>query len=95
MQEKNNCLIIKYSAIHGKYDNEEKRCFVLDEIYSNKFKSKPINEIEISYPTSGGYDIDYVNAKLYFMEEITKKTYNEIKRLDLVDDENEIIELFD
>jgi len=67
MTENKNCLILKYKAIYGKYENEEKRCYVLNEMYSKKFNLKPINEIEISHITAGGYDCEYVIAKLYFM----------------------------
>ncbi len=92
--EEHNCLIIKYCALMRNND-EHKRCFVLNELYSKKFKINPINEITISYPTSGGYDSDETIAKLYFVETISKNTYNEIIRLFLADDENpnEIIDL--
>ena len=60
--EEHNCLIIKYRA---EMDNgyEEERCFVLNELYSNKFKINPINEITIRYSTSYGYDNDETIAK--------------------------------
>jgi hypothetical protein len=92
MEEENNCIIIKYSAEIKNY--EEKRCFVLDEFYSKKFKKSPINELTVSYPISGGYDNEYTVAKLYFIEAISRHTHNEIKRLFLADNEKEyIIEL--
>jgi hypothetical protein len=94
-EHKNNkCLIIKYSAEMSNGDEHE-RCFVLNKLYSKKFKINPINEITISYPTSGGYDSDETIAKLYFVETISKNTYNEIIRLSLADDENpdEVINL--
>ena len=92
MEEEKNCLIIKYCAEMNNNDEEE-RCFVLNELYSKKFKINPINEITISYPTSGGYDSDETIAKLYFVETISKNTYNEIKRLFLANGEDDIIDL--
>ena len=92
MEEEKNCLIIKYSAEMDN-DEEEERCFVLNELYSNKFKMNPINEITITYSTAGGYDYEETIAKLYFKETISKNTYNEIKRLFLADGEDEIIDL--
>ena len=92
--EEHNCLIIKYRA---EMDNgyEEERCFVLNELYSNKFKINPINEITIRYATSYGYGGEETIAKLYVVETISKNTYNEIIRLSLADDENpdEVIDL--
>jgi hypothetical protein len=73
--------------------DEHTRCFVLNELYSNKFKINPINEITIRYSTSYGYDNDETIAKLYFVETISKNTYNEIIRLSLVNGENDIIDL--
>jgi hypothetical protein len=91
MEEEKNCIIIKYCAeIEGKSD-EIDRCFVLNEFYSKKFKKSPINELEVSYPISNGYDCEYVVAKLYFVEAISKHTHDEIKRLFLADDEKEDI----
>jgi len=94
MEEEKNCLIIKYCAEMNNND-EKKRCFVLNELYSKKFKINPINEITITYSTAGGYDYDETIGKLYFVETISKNTYNEIIRLFLADDENpnEIIDL--
>ena len=92
MEEIKNCLIIKYCAEMNNNDEEE-RCFVLNELYSNKFKMNPINEITITYSTAGGYDYEETIAKLYFKETISKNTYNEIKRLFLADGEDEIIYL--
>ena len=94
MEEEKNCLIIKYCAEMNNNDEEE-RCFVLNELYSNKFKMNPINEITITYSTAGGYDNEETIAKLYFIETISKNTYNEIIRLSLADDENpnEVIDL--
>ena len=92
MEEETNCLIIKYYAEMNNNDEEE-RCFVLNELYSNKFKMNPINEITITYSTAGGYDYEETIAKLYFIETISKNTYNEIKRLFLADGEDEIIDL--
>ncbi len=91
MEEEKNCLIIKYCAEMN--NNDEERCFVLNELYSNKFKMNPINEITITYSTAGGYDYEETIAKLYFIETISKNTYNEIKRLFLADGEDEIIDL--
>ena len=89
--EEHNCLIIKYRA---EMDNgDEERCFVLNELYSNKFKINPINEITISYSTSYGYGEDETIANLYFVETISKNTYNEIKRLFLANGEDDIIDL--
>ena len=93
MTENKNCLIVKYEATHGKWDETEERCFVLNEINSNKFHLHPINEIEISYSTAGGYDCEYVVAKLYFIETISRKTYDELKRLNMTDDEDEIVSI--
>ena len=92
--EEHNCLIIKYRAEMDTGDEEE-RCFVLNELYSNKFKINPINEITIRYATSYGYGGEETIAKLYFIETISKNTYNEIIRLSLADDENpnEVIDL--
>ena len=90
--EEHNCLIIKYRAEMDNGD-EHKRCFVLNELYSKKFKINPINEITISYSTAGGYDSDETIANLYFVETISKNTYNEIKRLFLANGENDIIDL--
>ena len=92
--EEHNCLIIKYRAEMDNGDEHE-RCFVLNEYYSKKFKINPINEITISYSTSYGYDNDETIANLYFVETISKNTYNEIIRLSLADDENpdEVIDL--
>ena len=90
--EEHNCLIIKYRAEMDTGDEEE-RCFVLNELYSNKFKINPINEITIRYATSFGYGGEVTIAKLYFIETISKNTYNEIKRLFLADGEDEIIDL--
>ena len=87
--EENNCIIIKYRAEIENY--EEKRCFVLDEFYSKKFKKSPINELKVSYPISNGYDHEYTVAKLYFIETISRHTHNEIKRLFLADNEKEDI----
>ena len=90
-----NCLIIKYRAEMDNGDEHE-RCFVLNELYSKKFKINPINEITIRYETAGGYDHDTTIAKLYFVETISKNTYNEIIRLSLADNqyyEDEIIDL--
>jgi hypothetical protein len=42
-----NCLIIKYCAEMSNGD-DHKRFFVLNELYSNKFKINPINEITIT-----------------------------------------------
>ncbi len=92
MEEEKNCLLIKY-CFERNNDNDDdlEKCFVLNEIYSKKFKIRPINEIEILYPTCLGYDGEYAIAKLYFVESISTHTYNEIKRLFLVDDEKEYI----
>ena len=90
--EEHNCLIIKYCALMRNND-EHKRCFVLNELYSKKFKINPINEITISYSTAGGYGEDETIAKLYFVETISKNTYNEIKRLFLANGEDDIIDL--
>ena len=94
MEEIKNCLIIKYCAEMNNNDEEE-RCFVLNELYSNKFKINPINEITIRYATAFGYGGEETIAKLYFIETISKNTYNEIIRLFLADDENsnEVIDL--
>ena len=92
MEEEKNYLIIKYSAEMDNGDEHE-RCFVLNELYSKKFKINPINEITISYSTSYGYDNDETIANLYFVETISKNPYNEIKRLILTDGEDEIIDL--
>ncbi len=90
MEEENNCIIIKYCAkIEG--ENDEERCFVLDEFYSKIFKTSPINELEVSYSTSNGYDCEYAVAKLYFIEAISRHTHDEIKRLFLADDEKDYI----
>ena len=90
MEEENNCIIIKYCAkIKGK--NDEKMCFVLDEFYSKIFKTSPIYELEVSYPTSNEYDCEYTVANLYFIEAISRHTHDEIKRLFLVDDEKDYI----
>jgi hypothetical protein len=90
MDEVKNCLLIKYRLERNNNDIIEK-CFVLNDIYSKKFKTNPIYEIEVSYPISIGYDCDYDIAKLYFMESISIYTHNEIKRLFLVDDETDYI----
>jgi hypothetical protein len=66
---------------------------VLNELYSKKFKINPINEITIRYSTSYGYDNDETIANLYFVETISKNTYNEIKRLFLANGEDDIIDL--
>ena len=90
MEKKNNYIIIKYCAkIEG--ENDEERCFVLDEFYSKIFKTSPINELEVSYSTSNGYDCEYAVAKLYFSEAISRHTHDEIKRLFLADDEKDYI----
>jgi len=89
MEEEKNCLLIKYRLERD--DDDLERCFVLNEFYSKKFKIRPINEIEVSYSTSRGYDCEYDTAKIYFIEAISTYTYNEIKRLFLVDDEKEYI----
>ena len=90
MEEENNCIIIKYCAeIQG--ENDEERCFVLDEFYSKIFIMSPINELEVSYSTSNGYDSEYAVAKLYFIEAISRHTHDEIKRLFLADDEKDYI----
>jgi hypothetical protein len=90
MEEEKNCLLIKYRLERDDNDDLE-RCFVLNEFYSKKFKIRPINKIEVSYPTCIGYDNEYAIAKLYFIEAISTYTYNEIKRLFLVDDEKDYI----
>jgi hypothetical protein len=90
MEEQNNCIIIKYCA-KIKKENDEERCFVLDEFYSKIFKTSPINELEVSYSTSNGYDCEYAVAKLYFIEAISRHTHDEIKRLFLADDEKDYI----
>ena len=90
--EEHDCLIIKYCAEMDNGDEHE-RCFVLNELYSKKFKINPINEITIRYSTSYGYDSDETIAKLYFVETISKNTYNEIKRLFLANGEDDIIYL--
>jgi hypothetical protein len=90
MEEQNNCIIIKYCA-KIKEENDEERCFVLDEFYSKIFKTSPINELEVSYSTSNGYDCEYAVAKLYFIEAISRHTHDEIKRLFLADDEKDYI----
>ena len=69
--EEYNCLIIKYRAFMDNGD-EHKRCFVLNELYSKKFKINPINEITISYSISYGYDSDETIANLYFVEQYQK-----------------------
>ena len=89
MEEENNCIIIKYRAEIE--NDEEERCFVLDEFYSKKFKKSPINELTVSYPISNGYDHEYTVAKLYFIEAISRHTHDEIKRLFLADNEKEDI----
>jgi len=86
------CLILKYKA-YGKNDDEIDKCFVLNEIYTKKFLLKPINSIEITYYMIGELDYKFTNAKLYLMEKISKKTYNEIIRLFLAIEGNEIIAL--
>jgi hypothetical protein len=35
-------------------------------------------KIILKYNTSGGYDCEYTNAKLYLIEKISRKTYDEI-----------------
>jgi hypothetical protein len=86
------CLILKYKA-YGKNDDEIDKCFVLNEIYTKKFLLKPINSIEISYYITGEFDYKFTKAKLYLMEKISKETYNEIIRLFLAIEGNEIIAL--
>ena len=89
----NKCLILKYKGFYGNDDEEIERCIILNENYSKKFHLTPINEISISYNTSGGYDCEYTNAKLYLIEKISRKTYDEIKRLNLAKEGDEIIAL--
>ncbi len=92
IEDDKNCLIIKYRAEMSNGD-DHKRFFVLNEFYSNKFKINPINEITITYSTSGGYNSDETIGELYFVETISKNTYNEIKRLSLAEGEDDIIDL--
>ena len=54
----NKCLILKYKGFYGNDDEEIERCIILNENYSKKFHLTPINEIRISYNTSGGYDCE-------------------------------------
>ena len=90
--EENNCLILKYSSIIEINCETIEKCFVLDEQYSTLFKLNPIETIEMSYITSGGYDRDYVDAELYFEEPISRKTYDELIRLEMTDDNDELKE---
>jgi hypothetical protein len=102
MTENIECLILKYTATkikRHKWDDEEilaRRCFVLNKYYSEKFRLNPINEIELlsEIPdiTNTG-DPEWVIAKLEFIGNISDKLYDDIKRLDLSDDEEEITKL--
>jgi len=97
MTENIHCLILKYTAT---LDEEivAKRCFVLNKYYSEKFKSKPINEIELQDETpdiTNTGDPEWVIGKLELIENISEKFYNDIKRFALSDDEAEIINLID
>ena len=104
MTENIECLILKYTATKSKrhkWDYEEiiaRRCFVLNKYYSEKFRLNPINEIELQSEipdiTNTG-DSEWVIGKLEFIENISEKLYDDIKRLNLSDDEEEITKLID
>lgn len=104
MTENIECLILKYTATKSKrhkWDDEEiiaRRCFVLNKYYSEKFRLNPINEIELQSEipdiTNTG-DPEWVIGKLEFIENISEKLYDDIKRLNLSDDEEEITKLID
>ena len=72
------CLILKYKGYYGYNDDEIERCIILDEKYSKNFHLTPINEISISYNTSGGYDCEYTNAKLYLIEKENLQFFRKI-----------------
>jgi len=104
MTENIECLILKYTATKSKrhkWDDEEiiaRRCFVLNKYYSEKFRLNPINEIELQSEISDITNIgdpEWVIGKLEFIENISEKLYDDIKRLNLSDDEEEITKLID
>jgi hypothetical protein len=102
MTENTECLILKYTATKSKrhkWDYEEiiaSRCFVLNKYYSEKFRLNPINEIELQSEipdiTNTG-DSEWVIGKLEFIENISEKLYDDIKRFNLSDNEEEITKL--
>jgi len=94
-QDDKEYLMVKYEATYGKWGDTIRKCYVLNKKYTKKFKLNPINELIVNYPTAGGYDSDSTTAKIYFQEKITKNTYDAVKHLSLVDDENEITTLLD
>jgi len=71
---------------------------VLNKYYSEKFRLNPINEIELQSEISDITNIgdpEWVIGKLEFIENISEKLYDDIKRLNLSDDEEEITKLID
>jgi hypothetical protein len=82
MEEENNCFIIKYRAEIKEKNDEEKRCFVLDEFYSKKFKTSPENNcIIIKYRAEIK---NYEEKRCFVLDEFYSKKFkkspiNELK----------------
>ena len=74
------------------FSNKIERIYVLNIKYSKIFKSNPIYQFKSEFNDIKGNSTDIV-LKKYFMKEISKKTYNIIRELNLVNNELDLINL--
>ena len=74
------------------FSNKIERIYVLNSKYSKIFKSNPIYQFKSEFNDIKGNSTDIV-LKKYFMKEISKKTYNIIRELNLVNNELDLINL--
>ena len=103
MEEETNCLLIRYcesTKNESDYWNDyyATRCYVLNEIYSDKFTLKPINILEISgdsFWNGRSFMPTKKFLQLHSIEKISKKTYDEINRLYLTYHEDDLKCLLD
>ena len=85
-------LLIKYMDFFDEFSNKIERIYVLTSKYSKIFKSNPIYQFKSEFNDIKGNSTDIV-LKKYFMKEISKKTYNIIRELNLVNNELDLINL--
>jgi hypothetical protein len=85
-------LLIKYMDFFDEFSNKIERIYVLNSKYSKIFKSNPIYQFKSEFNDIKGNSTDIV-LKKYFMKEISKKTYNIIRELNLVNNELDLINL--
>jgi len=74
------------------FNNKIEKIYVLNNQYSQKFKLNPIYQFKSKFNDIKGNSTEIV-LKKYFMKEISEKTYNIIKELNLVNNELDLINL--